>query len=214
MRAAQEGNAHRRILLSTVGIVFLATPFRGSDAAKQAQWGVAVAGIMGEQTSRHLIDALHNSDKELQMLTQMFAEMARRDSIQLPVHCFYETKRTEILRRLLSPNWAGKISASIGHKTHKIVCYPLLAYAYQRLTQETGKLVAENSACLDTYERTPLDATHSLMNKFDGPNSPNFQLVKTTVKQFADHATAVLSRRRKNRKLLTITSTSKVRPSN
>ncbi len=59
-----------------------------------------------------------------------------------------------------------------------------------------GKLVAENSACLDTFDRTALDATHSLMNKFDSPESPNFELVKTTIKQFADDAIAVLSRRK------------------
>ncbi|KAH8894691.1 hypothetical protein GQ53DRAFT_821051 [Thozetella sp. PMI_491] len=40
--AAQEGSPYRSILLATVGAVFLATPFRGSDAAKQARWQVVV----------------------------------------------------------------------------------------------------------------------------------------------------------------------------
>ncbi|KAI1159455.1 hypothetical protein F5B18DRAFT_636937 [Nemania serpens] len=35
-RAAQEGSSYRHVLLNTAGIVFLATPFRGSDGAKQA----------------------------------------------------------------------------------------------------------------------------------------------------------------------------------
>jgi len=45
--------------------VFLGTPFRGSDAAEQAQWQVVVGGIMGEQASGDLISALNSSDKEL-----------------------------------------------------------------------------------------------------------------------------------------------------
>jgi hypothetical protein len=108
--------------------VFLATPFRGSDAAKQAQWQVVVGGIMGEQASKRLIDALNTSDRELGKLTQSFAELARRDSIQLPLHCFYETKPTEMLRRLLSPSLATRFSAALRGKTHKIVCGPSQAY--------------------------------------------------------------------------------------
>ncbi|KAK0741212.1 P-loop containing nucleoside triphosphate hydrolase protein [Schizothecium vesticola] len=175
-RAAQEGSAYRHILLSTVGVVFLATPFRGSDAAKQAQWQVVVGGIMGEQASKRLIDALNKSDRELGKLTQSFAELARRDSIQLPLHCFYETKQTEMLRRLLSPSWATRFSAVLGGKTHKI-------------------LVNESSACLDTFERKGLDATHSGMNKFQGPECPNFTLVKDAIRQFAGSSSAVLGRR-------------------
>lgn len=108
--------------------MFLATPFRGSDAAKQAQWQVVVGGIMGEQTSTRLIDALNKSDRELGKLTQSFAELARRDSIQLPLHCFYETKQTEMLRRLLSSSWATRVSTALRSKTYKIVCGSSQAY--------------------------------------------------------------------------------------
>jgi hypothetical protein len=83
---------------------------------------------MGEQASKQLIDALNKSDRELDKLTQSFAELARRDSIQLPLHCFYETKQTEMLRRLLSPSWATGFSAVLGGKTHKIVCASSQAY--------------------------------------------------------------------------------------
>ncbi|KAK0728575.1 hypothetical protein B0T26DRAFT_869597 [Lasiosphaeria miniovina] len=132
-RAAQEGSVYRQILLSTVGAVFLATPFRGSDAAELAQWQVVVGGIMGKQTSKRLIAALNKSDRELQKLTQSFAELARSDL-----------------------------------------------------------LVTELSACLDTFPRKGLDATHSGMNKFQGPECPSFKLVKDAVKQFAGNASALL----------------------
>jgi hypothetical protein len=79
---------------------------------------------MREQTSSQLIDELNNSDKELRRRIQMFAEIARDDSVQLPICCFFETKKTEMLRQLLSPSLATKFSAAFNHKTHKIVCYP------------------------------------------------------------------------------------------
>lgn len=60
---------------------------------------------------------------------------------------------------------------------------------------DLGQLVKEDSACLDTFPRLPLDATHSAMNKFDGPNSANFLLVKNVIRQFADDASVVVAQR-------------------
>lgn len=61
---------------------------------------------MGEKTSSQLVEALNSNDRELRKLTQAFAELARQPSIGLPVCCFYETRETEMLRRLLSPSLA------------------------------------------------------------------------------------------------------------
>jgi hypothetical protein len=120
-RAAQDGSPSRQVLLSTVGIVFLATPFRGSHAAREARWRVVVGGIMGEQTSNQLVDALNNSDRELRKLTMSFAQVANVNSIRLPVHCFYETKETKILRGVLSRGLAARLFTP---SIHKIVCLP------------------------------------------------------------------------------------------
>ena len=122
-RAAQKDSRYQHILLSTVGVVFLATPFRGSNAATQAQWQVVVGGIMGKQASKRLIDALNKDDRELQTLTQSFAVLARTDSVQLPLYCFYETRNTEMLRRLLSPSLANRLSTKL---TYKLVRQPYL----------------------------------------------------------------------------------------
>ncbi len=85
---------------------------------------------MGEQTSKHLIDDLRRNDKELRKLTQVFAEIARDESVQLSLWCFYETRKTEMLRRFVSPGLATKLSAAFNNKTHKIVC-GLLRYTYE-----------------------------------------------------------------------------------
>lgn len=114
-------------MMSITGIVFLATPFRGSDAAQQAQWGVVVYGIMGRQSSRQLIDDLNVQDRELQKITQSFAEIAGPESVQIPIRCFYETKKTELLRRLLPPSSASWLGA-FQKKSQKIVRW--LFYLY------------------------------------------------------------------------------------
>ncbi|KAK3332561.1 hypothetical protein B0T19DRAFT_415984 [Cercophora scortea] len=176
-RAAQQGSEYRHILQSTVGITFLGTPFSGSDASQQAQWQVIVGGIMGEQTSNQLVDALNTSDRELRKLTQQFAELAGRDSDRIPICCFYETKETEMLRKVISARYVTKFSlVSKQLKTRKL-------------------LVTESSACLQSFERRGLDSTHSGLNKFDSPDSANFKLVKHAIRRFADNASLVIMRR-------------------
>jgi len=117
-RAAQEGSPYRHILLSTVGIVFLATPFHGSDAAKQARWHVLVAGIMGEQASEQLIQDLEQRHDFVRQRVQKFTEIANAEAVRLPLSCFFETRKTEMLRCILSRGWAKKLSTVV---THKIV---------------------------------------------------------------------------------------------
>lgn len=55
--------------------------------------------------------------------------------------------------------------------------------------------MTESSACLHGFSRQGLDATHSYMNKFLGPECSNFKLVKDAVRQFAGNASGVLTRR-------------------
>ncbi|KAK3341084.1 hypothetical protein B0T25DRAFT_329824 [Lasiosphaeria hispida] len=172
-RAAQEGSAYRHILLSTVGIMFLATPFHGSDAAKQARWQVVVAGIIGEQVSDQLIQDLEQKHDFVRQRVQKFTEIVNAEAVRLPISCFFETRKTEMLRRILSPAWAKWLAMGV---THKI-------------------LVTESSASLDGFSRQGLDTTHSGMNKFQNPECPNFKLVKDAVRQFAGNASTVLTRR-------------------
>ena len=101
-----------------MGTVFLATPFCGSDAAAQAQWLVTVKGIMGEQSSDQLVRDLEAKHDFVRQRVQKFAEIANADSVRLPVHCFFETKKTELLRKLLSRSLVAGLSSRY---THKIV---------------------------------------------------------------------------------------------
>lgn len=101
-----------------MGAVFLATPFCGSDAAAQAKWLVTVKGIVGEQSSDQLVRDLEEKHDFVRERVQKFAEIANAPSVRLPVNCFFETKKTELLRKLLSRNLAATLSFRY---THKIV---------------------------------------------------------------------------------------------
>ncbi len=57
------------------------------------------------------------------------------------------------------------------------------------------QLVTRSSACLDGFGPQALDANHSGMNKFDGPDCTNFRRVKELIKRFADGASAAGERR-------------------
>ncbi|VZI04238.1 unnamed protein product, partial [Fusarium fujikuroi] len=147
-RAGQEGSPYRHVLLSTVGIVF-------------------------EDTSTELIKDLERKHDLVYRRVQKFTEIANADAIRLHLCCFFETKKTEILRRVFPSNWARRFSTRF---THKI-------------------LVTESSACLLGFPSLPLDVTHSGMNKFDGPGNLCYKLVKDQIRRMANDAWTALNRR-------------------
>lgn len=71
---------------------------------------------MGERASGVFISDLEREDRMVRSRVRAFAELAL--ARQLAICCFYETKKTEMLRRVLPPTWARKLSSS---KTYKIV---------------------------------------------------------------------------------------------
>ncbi|RDW58661.1 hypothetical protein BP6252_13137 [Coleophoma cylindrospora] len=175
-RAGQEGNPYRHVMLATVGAIFLATPFSGSTAVSQAKWFITVKGILGAQSSDQLIRDLEARHDFVLQRVHKFAEIANADSVRLPIRCFFEMKNTVLLRNLLSPFLADMFSKFSSH-TYKI-------------------LVAESSACLPGFPRQGLHTTHSGMNKFSGPEDPNYKLVKDSIKNLVQGASTVLTRRK------------------
>lgn len=86
---------------ATVGIVFLGTPFKGSRAQRLAQWLVAYEGFMGERASVTLIRDLDKSTGVLDDLVDQFTREINQRDYHLPLHCFYETKPTNLLNKVL-----------------------------------------------------------------------------------------------------------------
>ncbi|KAI0159859.1 hypothetical protein GGR52DRAFT_582588 [Hypoxylon sp. FL1284] len=172
-RAAQEGSKYRQVLRFTVGIVFLATPFFGTDAARPASWLVVVKGIMGKDASDQLIKDLEARHAFVCERVQKFAEIANDNAIRLPIWCFFETKKTKIAKKILptwiSDNWSrGSI------------------------------LVTQSSACLHGFDRRSLGKAHVMMNKFEGKDCPDFIQVKEAIQFILKEAPNTLKRREKD----------------
>ncbi|KAK7959731.1 uncharacterized protein PG986_004585, partial [Apiospora aurea] len=170
-RAAVKGSPYHGVLLATVGAVFLATPFAGTDAAQPASWLVTIKGIMGEDASNSLIQDLQQNHNRVDERVQKFAEIAL--SIMLPVRCFFETKKTDIYRKVLPTRLARWPRGS-----------------------KSFILVAESSACIHGHYRQGLEKKHVMMNKFEGPDDSQFKLVRHQIQQLVSGAKEALRRRR------------------
>ncbi|KAI1416956.1 hypothetical protein F5Y13DRAFT_102746 [Hypoxylon sp. FL1857] len=173
-RAAQEGSKYRKILQSTIGIVFLATPFFGTDAARPASWLVVVKGIMGKEASNQLIKDLEERHAFVRERVQKFAEIANDSFIRLPIWCFYETRKTKIAKKIL-PAW-------ISEKWSR-----------------GSILVTESSACLHGFHRQRLERKHLMMNKFGDPECRDFILVKEAIHDILEKAPNTLKYKEKSK---------------
>jgi len=118
LRAADTASPYNRVLASTVGVVFLATPFFGTGMARVFEWQVLGNKIRGEQASARLMDDLDLNADFVHQRAQKFAELANAESVRLSITCYFETKKTETLRFFLSP---GVVKYFTNEHTHEIV---------------------------------------------------------------------------------------------
>ncbi|KAI1176639.1 hypothetical protein F4777DRAFT_545378 [Nemania sp. FL0916] len=163
-RAAQEGNPYRQVLRSTVGIVFLATPFFGTDAARKGSWFVVVKGIMGKDPSGELIKDLEKNHDKICSRVQEFSLIANTPVTRIPIWCFYETKKTKIMKRILG------------------------AWLPDRLLRGSI-LVERNSACIPGFQHRGLGRTHVMMNKFEKDECPDYTNVRSAIQLILNDVT-------------------------
>lgn len=104
---------HQRggILSQTVGIIFLATPFKGTAAAALAKWAALGAGLMGKESSKSLITMLCEKKDALRELRAQFEQAMAQPSL-MPLCCYYEQKKTQMVRRL-RPRILGRAIAPL-----------------------------------------------------------------------------------------------------
>lgn len=80
---------------STIGIVFLGTPLRGSE---ETTWGITMANCasaLGAGSDKKLLETLQPDSERLDNLLDDFCKIVRLQGID--VTCFYETKMMEKL---------------------------------------------------------------------------------------------------------------------
>jgi hypothetical protein len=120
-RASETRGRYHHIFSSTIGVVFLGTPFQGSHESfySATQLRIAVAITMNNEVSTGLVDYLDTDNHEREKLdevVQLFCEMINKKQIEFPVLCFYETKTTNFTRVLekLPRGYARKMKGAIG----------------------------------------------------------------------------------------------------
>ncbi|OBT50883.1 hypothetical protein VE04_08686, partial [Pseudogymnoascus sp. 24MN13] len=161
LTAFRDAERKKALFDQTAGVIFLGSPLRGTKAATFAGWKNLVFGILGpdQESSDTLLDDLKENSSRLENLVAEFGKLTVRSRTQagIEVRCFYETRKTQM---------SNAIS--------------------RNLPVKEMLLVDKVSACLDCHEHIPLDVRHAMMNKYRGPEDPNFKLVSGRIKDIMD----------------------------
>ena len=88
---------------------------------------VVIGGVMGQQVSDKLVKDLDAKTGVLEHLVRIFAENANASWLRLPIHCFYETQPTKILRSVVDRKLASMFSTSYTKMIVSVRFYVLLA---------------------------------------------------------------------------------------
>ncbi|KAF7511003.1 hypothetical protein GJ744_005549 [Endocarpon pusillum] len=156
---AGTGDEYLSLRRATRGIVFLATPFRGTAFQDVANWAEPFlkgwASFQGQAVTK-LLDSLKEPTFDLQELVRGFTQMCQSQPCQ--VLNFYETGKTDLRRkvfRFLPDLWG-----------------------------QAKPLVDRFSATLDIVPHPlALDRTHVMMNKFSGPEDPGYDCVAGKIEE-------------------------------
>ncbi|KAH8679338.1 hypothetical protein BGZ61DRAFT_508198 [Ilyonectria robusta] len=156
--ASKQGSGYTEIAGSTVGVVFLGTPHRGSAAAA---WGTLITSLAPPQFSseRRILEDLEERSGTSTDRLHDFSRWLFYESVS--VVCCYEQLLTDYGSRL----------GSIG-----------------RILPLKELVVPEASACIDGHHKIPLHADHFKINKFYGRNDPSFKLVYPEIERMVRSA--------------------------
>ncbi|KAK7425569.1 hypothetical protein QQZ08_008010 [Neonectria magnoliae] len=165
--ASQHGSRYNDIAESTVGVIFLGTPHRGSAAAT---WGAVIASLAPSQLAleKRILEGLEKQSSSLVDRLHNFSQWLFVESV--PVVCFFESLVTDYSARM---GLLGKF-----------------------LPSPKFLVVPEESACIDGHHKISLPADHFKINKFYGPDDPSFNFVYPEIERMARNAEQLLKRRR------------------
>ena len=93
MSANSCGDTFQYLATSTVGVVFLGTPHRGTKASKWGEWIAYTGKKLGYGTSDAILKDLREDSETLNYLLYNFTLWLFRMSV--PTVCFFETHRTD-----------------------------------------------------------------------------------------------------------------------
>lgn len=190
--ATEPGSDYADLGKAISGVVFLATPFRGTSLAyyfNMAVLRLSMDGFFrGKALSRELLDNIGKSTTSLENLVNTFTQRWVANDRHCPIYCFYETRATELLKKGL-PEWWSKYLADpkiVSRKDKPGLPLTGQENFNQNSSTDVSQLVERSSACLDiAHECIELDAKHGMMNKFWGPGDNNYKRVLEKIKQIS-----------------------------
>ncbi|KAK0624541.1 hypothetical protein B0T17DRAFT_576975 [Bombardia bombarda] len=154
--AAKPDSEYGTVWTATGGVVFLATPFRGTSFKDIASFSIdflKVYSMLTDKVVTKLLDSVKESTPFLEGLVGDFTKICRQGEQEGRLAIFYETKESNLLRKLLIRQVAD-------------------------LMKPPKLLVPSHSACLDiVHNRIGLARTHVEMNKFRSNEDPGFHAV-------------------------------------
>ncbi|KAF3074265.1 hypothetical protein CFAM422_003330 [Trichoderma lentiforme] len=138
---------------------------------RQAQWLIAYGNLRREDTSCALVEnlAAEQTNTHLKELVDNFAISVNSANFSIPIHCFYETQKTNLAKKALP--------SSLAKYMH-----------FDRF------IVDKNSASLRGFQSTYLNCTHVMMNKF-APGTNEYDRVRNVVSGFVENSRNVLAKR-------------------
>ncbi|KAH7628218.1 hypothetical protein B0T09DRAFT_290255, partial [Sordaria sp. MPI-SDFR-AT-0083] len=150
-----------RLTTATHGIIFLATPFRGTSFQEVAHWadpGLTAMALIRDRKVNKLLGSVKGSTSDLETLVSEFTHLCLQHPNWL-VFNFYELGRTSLWRKI----------------------FPWLPGLFFK-----GKpLVDSSSARLDIVRKPlPLSRPHVLMNKFGSLGCEDYKKVAGKIKEF------------------------------
>ncbi|KAF8248856.1 hypothetical protein K440DRAFT_599764 [Wilcoxina mikolae CBS 423.85] len=141
VQADRKNRAHP-VLKSTSGIIFLGTPHDGSWPSSIAKLAVNCTFWMGSSSS--IMDALGYQSTELRELDKDFTRIYRKS-----ITCFYETRKTYMLNRLVPILLVDSRSASIsGHTSLPIDTDHSGLNKYSSVDDHGYRLIVDEIKCM------------------------------------------------------------------
>lgn len=176
-------NEYLPVRRATRGIVFLATPFRGTSFQDVANWAEpglkAWASIQGRQVSK-LLDSVKGSTFQLERLVREFTALCQDKDYPIQVFNFYEMRTTSLPRKVFP--WLPVPLQT--PKPVRVIEHSISAFSTRVISVGSRKLltliqlVDRSSATLDIVPHPiPLDRHHVEMNKFFGPDDQGYEAV-------------------------------------
>ncbi|KAJ2987514.1 hypothetical protein NUW58_g4464 [Xylaria curta] len=158
---------YRAVGQATSGIIFLAAPFRGTSF-KDVEWAEPGLKAWASFRNKYISSLLDHVKPNFRLgeLLRHFTRFRRDNRLSDNVFTFYETGTTSLPHKISTWLPYQKKPVRVAAQT------PLLLWP--RLTS-APQLVDQASATLDiVLHPIPLDRPHVKMNKFDGPNDPDY----------------------------------------